>query len=114
MLSGEQLKDFRTRRNISLRDIEAYAIPPITAQMVGMIERGERNVTEENHKSIVTGINRAYFAKTNGTFHREPIQKSKPKSEEVEPSPTTTEQPKVDEPAKEKKPTRKSNSRKDK
>lgn len=96
MLSGAELKDFRSRRNLSLRDVAEYSHPRITPQMISMVENGERAVIEENHKSIVNGINRAHYAKIQGKFHRDPIQKTKPKFEEVEPSPTTTEEVKSD------------------
>lgn len=85
MLSGKELKDYRQLRNLSLRDTEPYC--DVTIQLIQQVETGVKPVTEHNHQEIVNGINRAYFAKCNGTFERPPIVKNKPVVEpEVKPT----------------------------
>lgn len=79
MFNGKELKDYRQLRNLSLRDIEPYC--DVTIQLIQQVETGVKPVTEHNHQEIVNGINRAYFAKCNGTFERPPIVKNKPVAE---------------------------------
>lgn len=89
ILSAEDLKDFRIRRGLSIRDVQMYC--DITNELICQIETGKKNVTEYNHKEIVDGINRAYFdkCKNDGTFEAKKKAfnevnrpKSKPKEKE--------------------------------
>ena len=75
MLSPSELKEYASLRGVSVRDIEAYC--NLSAGHISNVFNGERNMTEEVHKTIANGINAAYAAKQNGTFKRPPLDKNK-------------------------------------
>ena len=48
MLSTNELKNYASLRDLSLRDIEAYC--DLTAGHISQILNGERPLTEDNHR----------------------------------------------------------------
>lgn len=66
MLTAKDLKEYRSRRGFSQRDVSMYC--DVSYRMIGLIESGERNLTEETYQEIVKGINAASQAKVRGTF----------------------------------------------
>lgn len=66
MLSAMDLKEYRVRRGLSQRDVSMYC--DVSYRLIGLIESGERNLTEDNYKEIVKGINTASMARVQGTF----------------------------------------------
>ncbi|MEG0771508.1 MAG: helix-turn-helix transcriptional regulator [Clostridia bacterium] len=84
MLSGAELKEFRERRGLSLRDVEAYC--DVTNQLISYVENGDKPVTEHNHREICDGINKAYFDKVNGklkTKDDKKVEDKKPEAKKV-------------------------------
>lgn len=81
MLSANKLKDYASLRGLSVRDIEAYC--DLSAGHISNIFNGERTLTEEAHRQISNAINAAYFAKQNGTFKRQPLDKHKNAIKEI-------------------------------
>lgn len=84
MLNRQQLKDYRLLRRLSTRDVAAYC--EISQPLIVQIEKGEKDITEYNHREIIKGINTAYAAKKTGTFVKpprvnQPKTKSRKKSE---------------------------------
>ena len=75
MLSTNELKNYASLRDLSLRDIEAYC--DLTAGHISQILNGERPLTEDNHRKIANAINAAYAAKLNGTFKRSSLDENK-------------------------------------
>ena len=75
MLSTNELKNYASLRDLSLRDIEAYC--DLTAGHISQILNGERPLTEDNDRKIANAINAAYAAKLNGTFRRSPLDENK-------------------------------------
>ena len=66
MLNRHQLKEYRLLRGVSVRDVANYS--DISPSLVTQVEKGDKIITEYNHKQIVDGINAAYSAKKNGTL----------------------------------------------
>lgn len=66
MLNARDLKEYRIRRGFSQRDVSMYC--NLTYRAIGMIENGERGLSEESYREIVQGINAATMARTQGTF----------------------------------------------
>lgn len=79
MLSGQDLKDYRLLKGLSLRDVARYC--NITAQMIGQAENGVWGLTESTYREIVKGINGASQAIARGTFE---IEKAKEREEQRE------------------------------
>lgn len=77
MLSGQDLKDYRLLKGLSLRDVARYC--NITAQMIGQVENGIWGLTESTYREIVKGINGASQAIARGTFE---IEKAKEREEQ--------------------------------
>lgn len=69
MLSPKDLKEYRTRRGLSQRDVAMYC--ELSHNLIGDIELGQRNLTEYNYREIVKGINAATQAKARGTFEED-------------------------------------------
>ena len=61
MLSGKEIREFREMRGLSLREVAECC--ELSAQLIGQVETGVKNVTAENHKEIVKGINVATVKK---------------------------------------------------
>ena len=66
MLNARDLKEYRVRRGFSQRDVSMYC--NLTYRAIGMIENGERGLSEESYREIVQGINAATMARTRGAF----------------------------------------------
>ena len=66
MLNAQDLKEYRLLKGLSQRDVAMYC--DVTSQLIGDVERGEKNLTEYNYQEIVKGINAASQAKARGTF----------------------------------------------
>lgn len=69
MLNRHDLKEYRTRRGLSLRDVARYC--DVTYQMISYVETGEWGLTESTYREIVKGINAASMAKVQGTFEED-------------------------------------------
>lgn len=83
MLNRQQLKDYRLLRRLSTRDVAAYC--EISQPLIVQIEKGEKDITEYNHREIINGINTAYAAKKTGTFVKPPrVNQPKTKSRKKE------------------------------
>lgn len=65
MISAKEIREFREMRGLSLRDVAKYC--SLTPQLIGQVETGTRNLTLENYKEIIDGINKAHFAKLQTT-----------------------------------------------
>ena len=74
MLSGKELKRFRMNRELSIRDVAHYA--NLSISTISDVENGVLNVTQNNHKKITDGINKAFFAKANGNYPEKAKKKS--------------------------------------
>lgn len=66
MLNASDLKEYRLMRELSQRDVSMYC--DISYRLIGLIESGERNLTKDNYREIIKGINAASQAKIRGTF----------------------------------------------
>ena len=83
MLSGKDIRDFREMRGLSLREVAECC--ELSAQLIGQVETGVKNVTAENHKEIVKGINVATVKKAEKAIAKEEkivLQLENNKSEE--------------------------------
>lgn len=69
MLNARDLKEYRIRRGFSQRDVSMYC--NLTYRAIGMIENGERGLSEESYREIVQGINAATMARTQVTFEED-------------------------------------------
>ena len=69
MLNARDLKEYRIRRGFSQRDVSMYC--NLTYRAIGMIENGERGLSEESYREIVQGINAATMARVQGTKFNE-------------------------------------------
>lgn len=61
MLSGKEIREFREMRGLSLREVAESC--ELSAQLIGQVETSVKNVTNENHKEIIKGINIATVKK---------------------------------------------------
>jgi transcriptional regulator with XRE-family HTH domain len=61
MLSYRELKAFRERRGLTVREVVEYA--GMSVSTYSDTENGKIKLNAENHKKIVDGINKAFFAK---------------------------------------------------
>lgn len=87
LITGEQIKKYRQLRDLSLRDLTFYS--EFTPQYIGQIETGVKDTTPENMKSIMDSINKAFYAKVNGTFTRESIKETISTGDDKQPDTTT-------------------------
>lgn len=69
MLNAQDLKEYRTLRGLTQRDVAMYC--DVSYRLIGEIETGKRNLTENNYKEIVKGINGAIQAIARGTFEED-------------------------------------------
>lgn len=81
MLNRQQLQDYRQLRGLSTRDVAAYC--NLSQPMIVQIDNGTKDLTENNHREYVNGINAAYAAKKDGTFVKPP-RVNQPKSRRKE------------------------------
>lgn len=83
MLNRQQLQNYRQLRGLSTRDVAAYC--DLSQPMIVQIDNGTKDLTENNHREYVNGINSAYAAKKNGTFVKPPrINQPKTKNRKKE------------------------------
>ena len=61
MLTPSQIREYREREGLTLREVEKYA--EITAANIGQLERGERGLTRDNFKKVMDGIHGAIMAR---------------------------------------------------
>lgn len=66
MLNAQDLKEYRLLKGLSQRDVAMYC--DLSHNLIGDIELGQRNLTENNYQEIIKGINTAVQAKARGTF----------------------------------------------
>lgn len=69
MLNAKELKEYRLLKGLSQRDVAMYC--NLSHRLIGQVENGERNITENNYAEIVHGINAAVQAKARGTFEED-------------------------------------------
>lgn len=79
MLNRNQLKNYRTLRGLSTRDVAAFC--DISQPMIVQAENGTKRLTEHTHDEIVKGINTAY--KKRMESYQEMKKKNKEKSTEA-------------------------------
>lgn len=79
MLNRNQLKNYRTLRGLSTRDVAAFC--DISQPMIVQAENGTKRLTEHTHDEIVKGINMAY--KKRMESYQEMKKKNKEKSTEA-------------------------------
>lgn len=92
MLSGQDLKDYRLLKGLSLRDVARYC--NITAQMIGQAENGVWGLTESTYREIIKGINGASQAIARGTFEAEKAkEREEQKAKDVEKQKTKSNKP---------------------
>ena len=60
MLNRHELLNYRLLRGVSQREVAKFG--DISNGLVSGIESGNRNITEENHKAYVKGVNLAFEA----------------------------------------------------
>lgn len=75
MITPEEIHEIREFKGLSLRDIAKYC--DISPQLVGQIENGQKNLTEQNYTEIIKGINLAYAALQSGELNKENKRNSK-------------------------------------
>lgn len=73
MLNKQELMNYRLLRGVSQREVAKFG--GISNGLVSGIESGNRNITEENHKAYVNGVNLAYEA------HKQKAREAKAKEE---------------------------------
>ena len=76
MLNRHELMNYRLLRGVSQREVAKFG--DISNGLVSGIESGNRNITEENHKAYVKGVNLAYEA------HKQKEREDKAKEERKE------------------------------
>ena len=60
MLNRHELMNYRLLRGVSQREVAKFG--DISNGLVSGIESGNRNITEDNHRAYVKGVNLAYEA----------------------------------------------------
>ena len=60
MLNRHELLNYRLLRGVSQREVAKFG--DISNGLVSGIESGNRNITEDNHRAYVKGVNLAYEA----------------------------------------------------
>jgi len=60
MLNRQELMNYRLLRGVSQREVAKFG--DISNGLVSGIESGNRNITEDNHRAYVKGVNLAYEA----------------------------------------------------
>lgn len=63
MITPKQIREIREFKGLSLREVAKYC--DITPQLIGQVETEVKNITHENYKQIISGINKAFAAKQN-------------------------------------------------
>ena len=73
MLNKQELMNYRLLRGVSQREVAKFG--DISNGLVSGIESGNRNITEDNHRAYVKGVNLAYEA------HKQKAREAKAKEE---------------------------------
>ena len=63
MITGSQLREIRELRGLSLRAVAKFC--NLSPQLIGQIETGQKNFTENNYKQIIDALNLATVANAN-------------------------------------------------
>lgn len=74
MITGNQFKEIREYKGLSLRDIANYC--DVSPQLIGQIEQGKKYFTDNNYQQIIDAMNLASAAKQNGTLVKEKGKKT--------------------------------------
>lgn len=80
MLTGEDLRYYRTLRGLTLRDVARYC--KVVEPDISAIENGRKPVTKYTETEIIKGINSATQARIDGTFDALKEEESKKMAEE--------------------------------
>lgn len=62
MITAQEIREIRELKGLSLRAVAKYC--NVSPQLIGQVETGVKRLTEENYKEIISGINKAFAAKT--------------------------------------------------
>ena len=73
MITGNEFKQIRELKGLSLRDIAKFC--DVSPQLIGMIENNKRNFTDDTYKQIITAMNLATVAKANGELEKKTAKK---------------------------------------
>lgn len=68
MLTANQIRDYRDRKGLSLRDVAPFT--GYSFQYLGDLETGREFLNDENYKKFMDGINKAATAKANGELEK--------------------------------------------
>lgn len=68
MITGQEFKEIRELKGLSLRDIAKFC--EVSPQLIGQIENDKKAFTENNYKQIITAMNLAFAAKQNGELEK--------------------------------------------
>ena len=74
MITGNQFKEIREYKGLSLRDIAGFC--DVSPQLIGQIENGKKIFTDNNYQQIIDAMNLASAAKQNGTLIKEKGKKT--------------------------------------
>ncbi|MCI2160886.1 MAG: helix-turn-helix domain-containing protein [Oscillospiraceae bacterium] len=74
MITGNQFKEIREYKGLSLRDIANYC--DVSPQLIGQIEQGKKSFTDNNYQQIIDAMNLASAGKQNGTLIKEKGKKT--------------------------------------
>lgn len=61
MITAKEIREIREFKGLSLRDVAKYC--NISPQLIGQVETGVKNLTQDNYKEIISGINKAFAIK---------------------------------------------------
>lgn len=87
MLNRHELMNYRLLRGVSQREVAKFG--DISNGLVSGIESGNRNITEDNHRAYVKGVNLAYEA--HKQKQREAKEKEARKAQRAQKAQKTTE-----------------------
>ena len=68
MITGNQFKEIREYKGLSLRDVAKFC--DVSAQLIGQIENNKKVFTENNYQQIIDAMNLATVAKANGKLDK--------------------------------------------
>lgn len=64
MITGKEFREIRELKGLSLRDVAKFC--EVSPQLIGQIETGQKNFTENSYRQIIDAMNLATVAKANG------------------------------------------------
>jgi transcriptional regulator with XRE-family HTH domain len=64
MITGEEFKRIREYKGLSLRDVARFC--KVSPQLIGQIEQGKKEFTDNNYRQIIDALNIASAAKQRG------------------------------------------------